>query len=231
MAKIELEVPTSLESITLGQYQRYIKIVDQNEGDEYTDFTNKKLIEIFCNVNLNDVEKIPVVEFNKVLKIIEEAFSKKYNLTRHFTLGGVEMGFIPNLEEMSLGEYVDVEATISDWQDIHKAMAVLYRPVNFKSKDKYTIAPYKPNDEIRMWMKEMPLSVVMGAMVFFYNLGIELSRASLVYLEKELRKIPQTSPLHQTLERNGVGIAQFMDSLRETSQNLTKLHQNRYLSV
>lgn len=230
MGKIELEVPTSLESITLGQYQRYIKIVDQNQGDEYADFTNKKLIEIFCKINLNDVEKIPVVEFNKVLDIIQEAFSKKHTLQRHFELGGVKMGFIPKLEDMSLGEYVDVEATISDWQEIHKAMAVLYRPVNFQSKDKYTIAPYSPSDEMREWMKEMPLSAVMGCMVFFYNLGIELSRASLGYLEKEI-KTAKTSQLKETLEKNGVGISQFMDSLKETSQNLTKLRLNRYLSV
>jgi len=230
MAKIELEVPTSLEAITLGQYQRYIKIVEQNEGDEYNEFLSKKLVEIFCNVNLNDVESIPVVEFNKVLEIIQDAFKENYTIQRHFELGGVEMGFIPKLDDMSLGEYVDVEATISDWQEIHKAMAVLYRPVNFKSKDRYTIAPYKPNEELREWMKEMPLSVVMGCMVFFYNLGIELSTASLNYLEKEMTQA-KTSQLKEALERSGVGISQFMDSLKETSQSLTKLQKNRYLSV
>ena len=140
------------------------------------------------------------------------------------------MGLIPKLDDMSLGEYVDVEATITDWQDIHKAMAVLYRPVNFKSKERYTIAPYKPNDELREWMREMPLSVVMGVMVFFYDLGIELSKASLAFLEKEMKKV-KTSQLRETLEKNGVGISRFMESLKETSLNLTKLQENQYLSV
>lgn len=230
MAKIELEVPTSLESITLGQYQRYLKILDDNKGDEYNDFVNKKLVEIFCDVNLNDVESIPVVEFDKILSIVRKAFEEKHQLKRKFTLGGVEMGLIPKLDDMSLGEYVDVEATITDWQDIHKAMAVLYRPVNFKSKERYTIAPYKPNDELREWMREMPLSVVMGVMVFFYDLGIELSKASLAFLEKEMKKV-KTSQLRETLEKNGVGISRFMESLKETSLNLTKLQENQYLSV
>ncbi len=230
MGRIELEVPQSLEAITLGQYQRYLKILDDNKGDEYNDFVNKKLVEIFCNVNLNEVELIPVVEFDKVLKIIKKAFEEKYSLQRHFAIGDVNMGFIPKLDDMSLGEYVDVEATITDWQDIHKAMAVLYRPVNFKSKDRYTIAPYKPNEELREWMKEMPLSVVMGCMVFFYDLGIELSRASLVSLENKIKKV-ETSQLKEDLERNGVGINQFMDSLKETSRNLTKLQQNLFSSV
>jgi len=228
--KIEIEVPTSLEDITLGQYQHYLRIVDQNEGEEANDFVNKKLVEIFCNINLNEVDAIPVVEFNRILEILEEAFKEKFSLIRHFKLGGVEMGFIPKLDDMSLGEYVDVEATITDWQNIHKAMGVLYRPVNAKIKDKYTIAPYKPSDDIQEWMKEMPLSVVMSCMVFFYDLGTELSRASLAYLEMEMRK-NKTSRLREALEESGVGINQFMDSLKETSQSLTKLQKSQYLSV
>jgi hypothetical protein len=140
------------------------------------------------------------------------------------------MGFIPKLDDMSLGEYVDVEASISDWQNIHKAMSVLYRPVNAKIKDKYTIAPYKPNDDIQEWMKQMPLSVVMSCLVFFYDLGIELSTASLVFLEKAMKK-DKTSQLKEALEESGVGINRFMDSLKETSQSLTRLQKNQYLSV
>ena len=216
MKKIELEVPSSLESITLRQYQKYLKVANKNEGDEYSDFLNKKLIEIFCNINLNNVESIPVVEFDKVLNIIQKAFEKKWGLTKTFKLLDVEMGFIPKLDDMSLGEYVDVEASLGDWQNIHKAMAVLYRPINFKSGDKYTIAPYQPSDEVSELMREMPLSVVMGSMVFFYSLGIELSKASLSYLEMEMKRA-KTSQLKEALEKNGVGISQFMESLKETS--------------
>ncbi len=230
MKKIELEVPSSLESITLGQYQRYLKVADQNKGEEYNDFLNKKLVEIFCDVDLNEVEQIPFVEFEKVLVIIQEAFEKKWGLTKRFKLLDVDMGFIPKLDDMSLGEYVDVESSIGDWQDMHKAMAVLFRPVNFSQKDKYTIAPYSPSEEVKELMKEMPLSVVMGAVVFFYNLGIELSRASLNFLEMEVKRA-KTSHLKEALEQNGVGISQFMDSLKETSQSLTKLQKSPFTSV
>jgi len=228
--KLEIAVPTSLEDITLSQYQRYMRIVDQNKDESANDFVNKKLVEIFCNINLNEVDSIPVVEFNRILEILQKAFEEKFSLIRHFDLGGVEMGFIPKLDDMSLGEYVDVEASISDWQNIHKAMAVLYRPVNAKIKDKYTIAPYKPNDDIQEWMKEMPLNVVMSCLVFFYDLGIELSTASLAFLETAMKK-DKTSQLKEALEESGVGISQFMDSLKETSQSLTRLQKNQYLSV
>ena len=227
--QIELEVPQTLNDITLEQYQRYIKISDDNEGAD--EFLNKKLIEIFCNITLRDVEQIPMVEAEKVISILGKAFEEKPSLIRQFKLLDVEMGFIPKLDDISLGEYIDLENTISDWQNMHKAMAVLFRPVNFKSKDKYTIAPYSPNEDIQSLMKEMPMDVVMGAMVFFYDLGKELSIATLNYMEKEMEKSPQTSPLKETLAQSGVGISQFTHLLKEMSSNSMRLPHKDYLSV
>lgn len=227
--QIELEVPTTMNDITLGQYQKYIKVADENEGAD--EFVNKKLIEIFCNITLRDVEQIPMVEAEKVISILGKAFEEKPELIRHFKLLDVEMGFIPKLDDISLGEYIDLENTISDWQNIHKAMAVLFRPVNFKSKDKYTIAPYSPNEDIQSLMKEMPLDVVMGAMVFFYDLGRELSIATLNYMEQEMKKRPQTSQLKEVLAQSGVGISQFTHLLKEMSSNSMKLPHKDFISV
>ena len=227
--QIELEVPTTLNDITLGQYQKYIKVVDQNEGAD--EFLNKKLIEIFCNITLRDVEQIPMVEAEKVISVLGKAFEEKPNLIRHFKLLDVDMGFIPKLDDISLGEFIDLENTISDWQQMHKAMAVLFRAVNFKSRDKYTIAPYSPNEDIQNLMKEMPLDVVMGAMVFFYDLGRELSIATLSFMEAELQKNPQTSQLKEILAQSGVGINQFTHLLKEMSSNSMKLPHKDFLSV
>jgi len=167
-AQIELSVPDALSDITLGQYQKYLKILDQNKDDDNAaEFINMKTIEIFCNVDFKDVLKIPLSEAEKVLTIINKAFEEKPDIIRHFKLLNVDMGFIPSLERISLGEYIDIENGITDWQTMHKAMAVLYRPVNFKSKEKYTIAPYEPSDEVSELMKEMPLDVAMSSMVFF----------------------------------------------------------------
>jgi hypothetical protein len=228
--KIQLEVPASLSEIKLGQYQHYMRIVDQN-GEDAIDFVNRKLIEIFCDTSLEQVDSIPLVEVNKVVSILENAFKEKPNLIRHFKLLDVEMGFIPKLDDISLGEYIDLEANISDWQKIHKSMAVLYRPVNFKQKDKYTISPYKPSDDISEMMKEMPMDAVMSAMVFFYDLGKELSIATLNYMEDLVKKGKLTSQQKEILHQNGVGINQYMESLKETSSNLTKLQVRDYSSV
>jgi hypothetical protein len=230
--KLELEVPSSLSDIKLWQYQKYLSVLDKNKGeDEGTvNFLNMKLVEIFCDVSLKEVESIPLKEYEKVISIINEAFKEEPKLIRRFELEGVDMGFLPRLEDMSLGEYIDAENNIYDWQNIHKAMAVLYRPVNFKLKDKYTIAPYSPTDELQSIMKNMPLDVVMSSMVFFYDLGNELLKAIPNYLEEELNK-KENIQVKQTLEENGVGINQYTHLLKEMSQSLTKLHRLTYLSV
>ena len=49
--KIEINVPTSLSEVTLGQYQKFLKIAEDNpEGN----FLNAKMIEIFCGIPLSD---------------------------------------------------------------------------------------------------------------------------------------------------------------------------------
>lgn len=227
--QIELSVPDALSDITLGQYQKYLKILDQNKDDDNAaEFINMKTIEIFCDVDFKDVLKIPLSEAEKVLTIINKAFEEKPDIIRHFKLLSVDMGFIPNLERISLGEYIDVENNIVDWQTMHKAMAVLYRPVNFRSKEKYTIAPYEPSDEVSELMKEMPLDVAMSSMVFFYDLGMELLKAIPTYIQKNLTE-EQTYLLKQTLAQSGVGINQFthlLEGMSLNSMRLPKVHSS-----
>ena len=227
--KIELSVPDALSDITLGQYQKYLKILDQNKDDDNAaEFINMKIIEIFCDVDFKDVLKIPLGEAEKVLTIINKAFEEKPDIIRHFKLLSVDMGFIPNLERISLGEYIDVENNIVDWQTMQKAMAVLYRPVNFRSKDKYTVAPYEPSDEVSELMKEMPLDVAMSSMVFFYDLGMELLKAIPTYIQKNLTE-EQTYLLKQTLAQSGVGINQFthlLEGMSLNSMRLPKVHSS-----
>ena len=232
LQQIELEVPTTLSDIKLWQYQKYMKIIEQNKTEDaedeekINDFLNMKLVEIFCNVSLVDVSRIPLKEYQKVLTILNKAFEEKPKLIQRFKLHDVDMGFVPKLDDITLGEYVDIENNISDWQKMHKAMAVLYRPVNFKAKDKYGVAPYKVNEEIQEVMKEMPLDVAISSMLFFYNLGNDLLGAIPKYLEENLKK-EDMQTLDKHLQKNGDGINQFMHSLKvmsETSMQLPSFH-------
>ena len=203
---------------------------DAEETDELTNFLNMKLVEIFCNISLAEVDKISVRGFNKVLEILNKAFGEKPKLIRRFKLEGVDMGFIPKLDDISLGEYIDIESNISNWQKMHIVMSVMYRPVNFKLGDKYGIAPYEAKEEIQQIMKNMPMDVVLSSMVFFYDLGKVLLRAIPRYMEKNLSK-KDMQLLEAHLAKSGDGINQYMHSLKEMSLDLTRLQNYHFSSV
>jgi hypothetical protein len=129
---------------------------------------------------------------------------------------------MPKLEDITAGEFIDLDNYLGDWDNMHRAMAVLYRPVTFEKRDRYLIEEYEGSERYAEVMQDAPVDIVIGAMVFFYRLGNELSKRMIVSLEKEMQS-PQITPLKQALEENGVGITQFTQSLRVMRQSLTKL--------
>ena len=213
--KAYIDVPDSLSDIKLRQYQKFVKETKDNED---TDFIQNKIIEIFCNVRASDVKKIKYTDIKKISNRINKLFEEKPALVRNFNLYGVNYYFIPNLDEISLGEYIDIDTYISDWDNIHIAMNVLYRPLKQKLKEKYLIEDYNENNNTVL--QDMPLDAVMSSIFFFYHLGNDLLKVIVNYLQNN-QEIQQA--LDQTSVKSGDGITVSMLSLKETLRNLKKL--------
>jgi len=210
--KIEINVPTSLSEITLRQYQKFLKIAEENpEGN----FLDAKMIEIFCGIPLSDSYKLKMVSVTAIIDILNSMLEVKPNHVERFTLNGVEYGFIPDLDEMSLGEYVDLDNNASKWESMHIAMNVLYRPIVTSKVGKYNIEEYTTSNPEKML--DMPLDAALGSLFFFYNLGMELSKHTI--LSSNLEEVEEFQE-QLTSETNGVGINQFMVSLTEILQDL-----------
>jgi hypothetical protein len=210
--KINVEIPNSLSDITLRQYKHYLKI-QKNVEDEK--FLGAKIIEIFCDIELKDVMRLKFNDAELIANSLGEMFEQKPKLVRHFKLGKTKYGFQPQLDDLTLGEYIDLDTYIGDWDNMEKAMNVLYRPVELNIKDKYTIKKYDVTNYDTML--DMPMDAVISSIFFFWNLGLELSKTITNYLDKE-----QNEALTQYLisQPNGVGITQFTDSLKATLQDL-----------
>jgi hypothetical protein len=113
-------------------------------------------------------------------------------------------------------------------------MAVMYRPIKTRVKDKYELHEYKPSKDHQELMQFAPLDVCIAASVFFYNLGNELLTATLNYLEKQMKKdknLSATLVKQLNLPNDGDGISQYMDSLKETLQSSMKLRSSDLLNV
>jgi hypothetical protein len=213
--KLQITIPTSLQEISLDRYQKFLSIVKDNPDGE---FLQHKMVEIFCGIDLKNAAKISFKDVNEITTNLSNLFNQKYDLKRTFKLGNTEFGFITNLDEITLGEYTDLDKYIGDWDKMHNAMAVLYRQITKKLKDKYQIEEYNGSYTYCDAMKYMPVDVALGAVVFFYNLGNELLKSTIHYLEnnKEFQNIVN----NHNLEVNGVGIHHSMLLLREMLEDL-----------
>ena len=238
MAVVELEVsvPQDLSAIKLHQYQKYLSVAKNvDEGDKNNEFLNLKALEIFCGLSLKDSYNLPVSAFESVLKQLSACFEQKTDLVQRFKMTGsdgvtTEFGFIPNLDKISFGEYIDLESYITDWDNMHKAMAIMYRPIIGGKKHLYEIEPYSGTERWEDVMKDAPVNVALGAVVFFYRLGKKLSKYTMNSLLEEEQKKGSTA-FQQALEESGVGINQYMDLLEETYSTLTQLPKFHYTSA
>jgi len=232
-SKFTIEVPKELSAISLREYQKYLKVMDDNKDAEDTEFINLKVLEIFCGINLKEAYNLPLAEFSFIINHIVTLFKEETPLQRDFTLTDpngdtITFGFIPKLDDITLGEFVDLDNYIGDWQQIHKAMSVLYRPVTFRKGELYLIEDYEGADKYSEIMKDAPVNVALGSVVFFYRLGNVLSS----YLADSLtQKMMEDKETIKDLEQNGDGINQYMQSLKEISQNLKKLRNSQLPNV
>lgn len=184
--KTEITIPTSLNEISLEQYQRFLK---SSEGSNDSEFIKYKMIEIFCLVPLKHVALMKQIDIDNIVESINKLFLEKQKLTQVFQiqLPRVTFGFIPNLENISGAEFADLEQHMSNWETMHKAMAVLYRPIKEMKDDKYTIEDYNGTATYGDVMKLMPVSIALGASLFFYDLGKELSMITLQSSMNEMK--------------------------------------------
>lgn len=215
--KVDIYIPEKLSDITLEQYQKFAKL--NTEENQNSNFLLHKMVEIFCRLDLKDIARIKYQYVNSIVSDLNNIFNAKTELIQTFKLKGVDYGFIPKLDDITLGEYIDLDNNISDWETMHKAMAVLYRPITLQKGDRYQIEDYTAKEDTEKF-KDMPLDVVMGSLVFFWSLSSELLQITLKYLAKEMEG-NLTIQQRQALEESGVGISQSMAWLKEMLPSLT----------
>ena len=183
----EFSLINSWSDVTLSTWLQLIDFETGTKTEEATETIAalsdipKKLIK---ELSLSDVAVI-------MSKIGELQAKQDTKLKRIIEINGVEYGFHPDLDSISLGEYADIEQFIKNGIDkqLPELMAVLYRPIKLKKNDIYIIEPY--DGDIRLRAEEMKLmsaEQVQSALVFFYTLGKVFSEILPLYLMERLKE-------------------------------------------
>jgi len=201
--EIKVNVPNRMQDITLEQYQMFL---EQCTDEKLTEETIAiKMLEIFCGLPRDNSLKLRMSDVFSICDQINKILDEKPQLISRWKFENLEFGFIPQLDDMTFGEYVDVDTYITDWNDMHKAMAVLYRPVLQNFKGSYEIEEYK-GDTYWEIMKQMPLNLVMGCMLFFWNLErdlVKVMRSSL----KNQENLTSQEKLTSMLNMDGITLS------------------------
>ena len=169
---MKIVLPENISEVTLGMFQALIKLSERTDLS-INDF-NKRKVEIFTGLPRRDIKNISQKDYADILKQIDTAMETGVQFVPRFTLNGIEYGFCPNLDDMTTGEWADLSEFGEDIENMHKVMAVLFRPITktdgFKN---YKIKRYTGEEDAEL-LKQMPLNIVNGALVFFCNLAKEL---------------------------------------------------------
>lgn len=204
--QITIKLPQELKDIKLKDYIKYSEIDFTDKSEE---FLRIKILDIFYGITYDKYKKLKSYDVNLMVGNITTLLATKdCELVRNFKLNGLEFGFIPSLDDITFGELVDLESS----KNINDTLAILYRPITNKKRDKYTIEDYVAYTKYSNMFLELPMDIVYSALFFFVHLNrdcIESIKKSIMEKDSEVKK-------KKNLRKNGVGFRRLL-RVRETT--------------
>jgi hypothetical protein len=200
---VTVKVPSNLNDITIGQYQRLHKL---NESDLEGVALDNEILKLFTGVD--NVGGISQKDRGGLLESITLALSNEGEFKQRVKLEHLTLGMIPNFDKIVGSEYTDLIKYADSVEDLHRFMAVAYRPIKHKDAfSNYSIVNYSGTSELSEVMKHLPMSIVKGFNGFFLTLSNDLEghiqRCTAEAQAKELKRV--------TSLESGVGMPPLMN--------------------
>lgn len=170
---IKVHIPLNASQISVEQFVNY-----------HTARTDTERLMAATKHPRKVVESFQMSTSNEIMASFETAMNS--GSPRHeqtFVMDGMRLGFIPDLNAMTLKEHVDLELYSgliwtkdgTDYTHLPKLLAILFRPVRGKLGKFYEIEPYS-SDTSKLHMErvmQMTMDRVNGALVFFSTIANE----------------------------------------------------------
>ena len=192
------------EEVTMD---KWLKLIELETGSKTKEA--EETIVTLSNIPRQLVKELSVKDVAMIMeKLAEVQKEASSSLKKIVEVEGQEYGFIPDLNEITLGEYADIETFIKNGLEKHlpEIMAVLFRPILEKEDAVYSIKAYDGNIRIRAErFKKMSAEQVQSALVFFWTFGKELPKILPLYLMQSLKGMTKQQQL-KVLQISGVGL-------------------------
>ena len=184
-------IPTDWSQVSLGKYMDFMLSVDGVEDElektiiTISSFTNapKKLLQ---GCKKSDIDAV----MSELGKLMDKETNKDLNLV--ITIDGVDYGFHPNLHELKLKEFVDLDNKLADgWGAMDSVMAILYRPITEQKGEKYKVEEYDfrtAKKRAEIFRDNLSVNTVNGAASFFLTIATDYISTMQVYSKNLSRK-------------------------------------------
>ncbi len=208
--KIDVKIPEAINEVKLSNWQKYMSMV-KDGADK--DFANRKALDIFYSIDSKHYNKLKVKDIDYLINALNTVLNETPKLINRFTLHGVEYGLVPNFDDMTFGEFVDLDKNMKP-EKYHRLMSVLFRPVVSIQSEMYLIQPYEGSNSD---LKDMPLGICNSVLAFFLTIGIQLTTDIL-----KSSTVTEEMKAKHTLALSGLGILQSMPYQTGIFSNLMK---------
>lgn len=189
----EISIPTEWEDVSIEKFVKYSQAVNDLDDDQEIVV---KTISILCSIAEEVVEVMKMKDLQKIQTNLQKLISKPINkeIINKINIEGTMYGFHPKLDEMTMGEFVDVE-TYAKENDFAGMMSVLYRPIIETQGNRYDVEPYDTDLHSSNSEKFKQLSINIGnaIAVFFWGIGKAQLHHFHRYSEKVEKEVLQTT--------------------------------------
>lgn len=180
---MEITIKNNWDEITWREYEQIEQIL---ATDIPSDFKAIHLISVLTGLTPDEVERLPVSQFNKLLPAIN-FINKKAKTHYHkfkYTINGREYDFKGKLEEITTAQYLDYRTYMNEEEkDVVKLMSVFLIPVGHDYNDGYDMNQVMNDINDMCWLD-------IKAASFFFR--IQLAMCMLIS-KRSLRKLMKES--------------------------------------
>ena len=210
---VKITIPEHLGDIKIGKYKEFIINADEQNGDQLA-------LYYFCGLDGDMQEGMKKKDLDEIRNQLGEVLSEKPALTKSFQYNNKEYGFHPKLEDISLGEYIDLDTYLKEpYKEAEKILGVLYRPITKKMFGRHDIENYDPDKHNGLGFQDLGADIFMGCLLFFYRIVTDLQLTFLKSLEKEKNQDMMHNP--NSVE-SGDGMESYIKLLKAISSDLRK---------
>ena len=212
---VKIEIPEALADISVEKYKKFVMMATEENGDE-------QALYHFCGLTPDQQENMKKNDRDYIRNKIGEVLNEKPTLVKTFKYNSVEYGFHPKLEDISMGEYIDLDEYLKEpYKNAEKILGVLYRPITSKMYGRHLVETYDPDKHNGLGFQDLSADIFLGCLLFFYRLEISLLITFLRSSQKE-EEMNQSLTSKRSSQESGVGMAQSIRLLEVISQSLMK---------